>query len=189
MWKSISFLALAPVLICCKESQKSNSKSISEVHKTVPSPEIQQNAEHQPAGYSAYKGAWFEVECPAVFSAKGSEKSTSTEGFDSAIFTSPDGRVQFYVYAPQWHGQPKDIQLSPGEKIIDKREANNDNITVKRWTILNKNQDQTRSYEETIGNSGTVNKIFGITYATSEDLEKYREAYLHFKSSLKQFAD
>ena len=49
-----------------------------------------------------FQGAWFEVKYPQDFKAKGSLASETSDGFDSAIFTSPDGTVSFYVYSPQW---------------------------------------------------------------------------------------
>ena len=50
-----------------------------------------------------YETSWFSAAYPTSFFVKGSLPSTTDEeGFDSALFTSPDGEVEFYVFSPQW---------------------------------------------------------------------------------------
>lgn len=45
-----------------------------------------------------YSGGWFEVRYPSDFTASGQLPSNEEGKFDSARFTSPDGKVAFYVY-------------------------------------------------------------------------------------------
>lgn len=86
-----------------------------------------------PATYKKFSGAWFEVEYPETFSADNSLKSyTNSEGFDSAVFTSPDGKVQFYIFSPQWSGEPTDIKVMPGERIKETSEEKKNGLFVKR---------------------------------------------------------
>jgi hypothetical protein len=65
-----------------------------------------------------FEGAWFQVAYPADFVAVPSLPSATAEGYDSAFFRSPDGAVEFYVFAPQWGGQPEDIALDPGREEL-----------------------------------------------------------------------
>src|SRR5580692_1466715 len=66
-----------------------------------------------------FKGAWFAVSCPADFKARlGMKSLTSSEGCDSAFFTSPDKQVEFYVFSPQWNGEPKDYALDPNKEVV-----------------------------------------------------------------------
>ncbi len=143
-----------------------------------------------PATYKKFSGAWFEVEYPETFSADNSLKSyTNSEGFDSAVFTSPDGKVQFYIFSPQWSGKPTDIKVMPGERIKETSEEKKNGLFVKRYTVEANDGSYSRAYEETSENVSHTNKVFGIKYASKADLKRYREEYLHFKNSLIQFAD
>lgn len=140
--------------------------------------------------YKTYSGAWFKIEYPAGFHAEGSQKSsTSDRGFDSATFTSPDGKVQFYVYSPQWSGEAEDIQLESTELQINTEHEVKGNLTLDWWTITEKDKKYLRSYEKTTDNAQNTVKIFGIQYASEADRQRYLDDYLHFKKSLVQYAD
>ena len=140
--------------------------------------------------FKKFSGAWFDIEYPADFKAENSLKSsTGSEGFDSAIFTSPDGKVQFYVFSPQWSGDPIDIKVKAGERITETAEEKENGLFVKRWTVQANDGSYSRSYEETSETKSNVNKVFGIKYVSEADLENYRSEYLHFKNSLEQYAD
>lgn len=135
-----------------------------------------------------FKGAWFDVEYPAAFSARGSSNSsTSDENFDSAFFTSPDGSVEFYIFSPQWTGKADDIKRLNTEKLTDSTHQSKGNLSVDRWTIAAKDGSYQRSYQQTSGESGQ--KIFGIKYKNERARQKYTAEYDHFKKSLRQYAD
>ena len=85
---------------------------------------------------TTYQGAWFEVKYPQDFTAKGSMASETSDGFDSAIFTSPDKDVSFYVYSPQWSGEVKDISLQSNEKLASTKTDNSDEKSLEWWTIV-----------------------------------------------------
>ena len=180
---------------CKKESVKSEDRQDSSVTEAkrneMTSDSINSvSATEKTVSYSTFKGAWFDIEYPSTFKAENSLKSyTNSEGFDSAVFTSPDGKVQFYVFSPQWSGEPTDIKVVEGERIKETSEEKKNGLFVKRWTVEANDGSYRRSYEETSENVSHTNKVFGVKYATEADLEKYREEYLHFKNSLIQYAD
>ena len=171
---------------CSKKTEDQEKKSLPQNDSVTAKPKTKEAA----LSYKKYKGAWFEVEYPFSFKAENSQKSsTSIEGFDSAVFTSADGSVQFYIFSPQWSGEAKDIALKPNEIKADSSSQILNGLTVKRWTIQAKDSSYFRSYESTSETEGNINKIFGIKYSSPRELEKYRQAYLHFKNSLQQYAD
>lgn len=190
MWRTISILALGLALFSCQKEQKTTEIGNVTAEKTVITSETSKDTVSKPAEYSVYKGAWFDVQYPSNFKAEGSQKSsTSDEGFDSAIFTSPDGKVQFYVFSPQWSGEAKDISLKENETVSAQTEENKNTVLVKRWTITAKDGSYSRSYEERKEQENNINRVFGIKYASKADLDRYQNEYLHFKNSLVQYAD
>jgi len=137
-----------------------------------------------------FRGAWFSISYPPGFIVRPSMKSATTggKGFDSAFFVSPDGKVEFYIYSPQWSGEPTDVALKPNtEKLIStKTVKTNDKTTI--WsTISAKNGSYTRSLLD-IKDSST-RRVFGIKYADPKTLAKYKKHYQKFKESLVQYAD
>lgn len=181
------------VVFSCKKTEHSDVKSKVDTIETATDSAMNDNKasdEKASLTYSIYKGAWFDIEYPANFKVENSLKSsTSSEGFDSAFFTSPDGKVQFYIFSPQWNGKPGDIKIQENEKMLETKAETQNGIFIKRWTVAAKDGSYFRSYEESSEIEGQINKIFGIKYASNEDLERYRNEYLHFENSLKQYAD
>jgi len=74
---------------------------------------------HVPKGYSKFEGAWFDILCPERFTPRVSLVSSSSgkRKAESAFFGSPGGEVEFYVFSPQWSGEPADIALDPATEI------------------------------------------------------------------------
>lgn len=140
--------------------------------------------------YKTYNGAWFAINYPSDFTVKPSMKSlTFTEGFDSAIFTSPDSTVSFYVFSPQWSGKPSEISVRSNEIMTDSiTEGLEEGITVNEWTIEAKDKSYKRSYQEVI-RQDNINWIVGLQYTSDAAYRKYRQQYLNFKNSLMQYAD
>ena len=140
---------------------------------------------------SVYKGAWFEVSVPKGFTAKPSQKSEGVPGkYDSVYLISPDKKVKFYIFSPQWSGEASDIAInSDTETEQDVKTDKKKNITQKWYTYTNKKTGAARSYHETVNEDGPTKHIFGFEYADSASQKKYKDAYLKFKKSLKQFAD
>jgi hypothetical protein len=136
-----------------------------------------------------YHGAWFDINYPKHFKAKGSMRSSTGDGFDSATFTSPDNSVEFYVFSPQWNGEPTDIALKPTETTSSSRSDNSNSKEIEWWTIEAKDKSYTRSYQKTTDKSSNTIYVIGLKYEDQNSYNKYKNQYLDFKSSLVQFAD
>jgi hypothetical protein len=143
-----------------------------------------------------YKGAWFEIKYPSDFKVKPAQKSsTSTKGYDSVYFISPDNNVAFYVFSPQWQGEAKDtdLEINPNreeliEQNITKEKDQMGNFkTIRTLTVKAKDNSYMRAIRDET--TDTTRLVFGIKYKSKEFYNKYYNAYLLFKKSLKQFAD
>jgi hypothetical protein len=146
--------------------------------------------------WKAYKGAWFEIEYPSGFKVKPAQKSsTSTKGYDSVYFISPDNNLEFYVFSPQWQGKVRetDIEINPDrEELIEQNftEETDQNGNVKKiraFTVKAKDNSYTRAIRDET--TDTTRLIFGIKYKSKEFYDKFYNDYLLFKKSLRQFAD
>jgi hypothetical protein len=137
-----------------------------------------------------FKGAWFEITYPADFTPVPSLHGSTAEGYDSATFISPDETVSFYVYAPQWGGEPTDITLDPlRESVVSEKMETQDGLEVRWLTICAKDGGYCRAYQDTMAYQGSVRTTVGITYRNEEARRQYLPEYLKFRQSLQQFAD
>ena len=150
--------------------------------------------EEWPAGYGAstqtYHGAWFEVRYPAEFTARPSLSSSTAEGYDSAEFISPDAAVSFYVYAPQWGGEPADIALDPqSERLTAEKTQRKFDRKLRWFTIEAADGSYRRSYLETVAQQGAVKTLVGIKYRDPAARRRYQQEYQLFQQSLQLYAD
>ena len=137
-----------------------------------------------------FQGAWFEISYPAGFTPVPSLVSSTAEGYDSAVFTAPDGSVAFYVYAPQWGGEPTDIALDPvRETLVADNRAVQNGRQIRWLTICAKDGAYCRSYQDSRSRQGSVRTVVGITYRDEEARRRHLQDYLRFRNSLQQFAD
>lgn len=144
------------------------------------------------ADWPTWRGTWFDVKYPPGF-------ATHAGAEDSAFFTSPDGKVEFYVFSPLWGGDAAaDIGLNPvTERLVEEKtmeDTSNEEQGPKttHWvTIAAKDGSYTRSWvdikDENYGSP--VNHTFGIKYKDAASYAGWRDAYLAFKGSLVQYAD
>jgi len=142
-------------------------------------------------GWKEYKGAWFSIKYPGSFRVYPSLKSlSSSEGYDSVFFISPDSSVEFYVFSPQWNGGPSDIALQPDteEYVAQKEEKRNSRI-VRFITIRARDKSYLRSYVDTEDTDLNTRLVLGIRYTDQKAYEKYKQFYLDFKASIRQYAD
>jgi hypothetical protein len=148
--------------------------------------------------WELFEGAWFSVEYPLEFQVRPSLKSrTSIKGCDSAFFNSPDGVVEFYVFSPQWNGDPSDIALNPEteESVSEKIDNKPDKIqhygikTVRWFTIAAKDKSYMRSYVDTENKDLRTRFVMGIKYRDQDVYNNYKEIYQKFVKSLRQYAD
>jgi hypothetical protein len=136
-----------------------------------------------------YNGAWFDINYPSSFLPIGSLKSSTSVGFDSVFFISPDNLVEFYIFSPQWNGEATDILINAKEKLSSSKSQINGNEETKWWTINSVNGSYSRSYQQKYNKAQNTKWIIGIKYKNISALEKYKKEYALFKSSLKQNAD
>ena len=138
-----------------------------------------------------FKGAWFEAWIPPGFKVITSTTTQSPEvGVDSAFFRSPDRQVEFYVCSPQWNGEPPGIALNPATETLSASETKTSgNRRITYYTIQAKNNAYTRSYQDTSSPTENTRLVFGIKYTDQAAYNRYKDAYLRFKKSLRQFAD
>jgi hypothetical protein len=138
-----------------------------------------------------YKGAWFDIKYPSNFNVKPSIKSAqSMEGYDSVFFSSMDGGVEFYVFSPQWNGTPVDIELKPNsEEYVAKKEEKGNGKAIRFVTIKALDNTYSRSFVDTENTALNTRIVFGIKYRNQKDYDRYKQSYLNFKKSLRQFSD
>lgn len=140
---------------------------------------------------ATFTGAWFQVWYPDNFTAVPSLPSgTAQDGFDSAFFHSPDAQVEFYIFSPQWSGEPSDIALDPSRETLRAKETKPSGNGQVTWTTIDaKDGSYARSYQDTVSSGGSVRWVVGIKYASQAAFDRYRSDYLKFKGSLQQYAD
>lgn len=138
-----------------------------------------------------YKGAWFQIKYPPNFTVKPSLKSrTAVNGYDSAFFASPDQAVEFYIFSPQWNGEPEDIGLEPNkEALVSENFGRDGKKQLRMVTVKSKAGTYLRSWVDIQDPMSNTRWAFGIKYKDRAAYNKYKRDYLLFKSSLKQFAD
>lgn len=141
--------------------------------------------------WPTFKGAWFGIQYPAKFMVRPSLRgATSGKGYDSAFFRAPDGSVEFYVYSPQWTGNPTDIAINTKtEKYVDRKVSMQTEKRTTLATIKAKNGSYTRSFVDVDDMGMNTRLVFGIKYRSQKAYDKYRTDYLRFKKSLAQYAD
>ena len=153
-------------------------------------PELDAETQFSHSGEQVFQGAWFEITYPAGFTAVPSLASSTAEGYDSVVFISPDGRVSFYVFAPQWGGEPSDIALDPQRELLVNEKRTEQNGRIIYWfTICSKKGDYCRAYQDTMAQQGSVRTILGFKYRDEAARNQYRHEYLKFRDSLQLFAD
>lgn len=166
-----------------------------------------QPAKAADAGFAVYSGSWFDITYPSDFVIRPTAPVFENNGVncvqtDEAFFTSPDGNVEFFVYSPQWSGDPENyLQVAAGEvKESDKSETKKEadhpgqlgDKTVRWVTVRAKDGSYRRSFisiRAQIGTGSDVHHVFGIKYRDDASYQKYAAAFATFKQSLRQYAD
>lgn len=149
-----------------------------------------------------YRGSWFAVKYPKGFTASPVSPSEMYEGkehvtTDEARFLSSDKSVEFFIYSPQWGGNPENyLDLASSETLVSEKSENGGagmEKQVTKWaTIKAKDGSYTRSYvsmKDQVDTGSDTHHVFGIKYKDQASYDKYKEAYIAFKASLEQFAD
>jgi hypothetical protein len=149
-----------------------------------------------------FHGAWFDIDYPAGWKATPIGRSiSSTTGSDSARFTSPGGSAEFYVFSPQWNGNPAEINLDPRREVLvssrtqsasrgKMRGGGYISNTIAHWyTARAKDHSYERAWVDVEDTGLNVRHIFGIKYRSQADYQEYKAQYAHFCKSLIQFGD
>jgi hypothetical protein len=146
---------------------------------------------HRKRKLSLYQGAWFAIVYPPGFTLKPSLRSTTTDtGYDSAFFISPDKTVAFYVFSPQWNGDPTDIVADKEkETVISQKETVKKSVHTRWVTIQARDRSYTRSFVDIEDTELNVRHVLGWKYRDLKARQKYESAYIRFKASLEQYAD
>ena len=152
--------------------------------------------------YAKYKGAWFSIEYPRGWTVTPLAWSKTSEmGSDSARFTSRSGDAEFYVFSPQWNGDPKEVAQDPAREVLVSHHlesASRSKLSsggyvynpVANWyTVRAKDHSYLRSWVDVEDKGLNVRHVFGIKYRSPQTYQKYRVQYAHFCQSLKQFSD
>jgi hypothetical protein len=142
-------------------------------------------------GWTKYKGAWFEVQYPVGFAVKPCEAGLTRTGGapDGASFLSPDRQVEFYIYSPQWSGQPTWPKKRSGEKTVSHQVERHGTRTVTWVTYAGPRGVGSRSYVDTVDSGQNTRLVFGFAYRSGAAYKAYRPLYLRFKASVKQYGD
>lgn|SRR5574341_359917 len=143
----------------------------------------------QDTGWRTYRGAWFEIQYPANFRVRPSLSSSSAQGYDSVFLAAPDVTVEFYVFSPQWNGTPSDIEVKSSELLVSQSLEEKGGKTIRRVAIRARDGSYLRAFEDTEDKTTNTRKVFGIRYRDEQSYNRYRQSYLRFKTSLRQFAD
>ena len=142
-----------------------------------------------PGQVTLYKGTWFDIKYPKEF--------TPSSIADEARFLSPDGTVEFFVFSPQWGGNPVDYLTTKAseELVSEKTDTTGADLKKKivRWvTVKAKDGSYYRSFvsiKAQVGTGSDLHYVFGIKYENDAAYQQYRDAYIAFKASLSQYAD
>jgi uncharacterized protein YcfL len=164
--------------------------------------------EPAPVEVTIYRGSWFDIKYPQNFTARPTGPTTVNNGnsfiqTDEAYFESPDRSVEFFVYSPLWAGNPKNyLEITKTEELVDEKTEKSkalpgqlqDTERVIRWvTVRAKDGSYYRSFvsirEQVAQGHSELHHVFGIKYKDNTGYERYKDAYIAFKESLRQYAD
>lgn len=145
-----------------------------------------------------YNGQWFAIQYPEEFELKPRvDEMDPPATADEMYFASKDNKVEFFVFSPQWGGDPATyLEASTGETLeTSKTETTGEGMDKKilTWgTFKAKNGSYLRSYlsiRAQVDTGSEVHHVFGIRYADQKTYDAYKGAYEAFKASLVQYAD
>jgi hypothetical protein len=155
----------------------------------VVSPALARNVDS--LGWRSFAGAWFRIDYPADFSVRPSLVSPANASeHDSAFFRSADGMVEFYVYSPQWGGDPADVALDPVREVLAAEKVVAKGAKRTTWrTFTARDRSYTRSLVDTEDDGENTRLVFGIKYRDQRAYDTHKAAYLRFKGSLEQYGD
>lgn len=106
------------------------------------------------------------------------------------LFAAPDHSVRFYVFSPQWNGQSKLYEADPDNEVVKQHSIEREGSRrITRVTYQRRDNHHMRSFEDVEDTLYNTRRIFGVFYSNQNAYAEYRDLYLAFKRSLKQYAD
>jgi len=153
-------------------------------------------------GVKVFRGGWFDIQYPAGFKARGGQRSNWPPYYDSAFFKSPDGRVEFAVFAPQFCGNKDSIDILPQsavEKVVSRKTSvsrGKDYDTAQGSVTWVSTVAKDGSYSRYIiyyhgkgEDSVYVSRAISIKFKDLKSYRKYRKDYENFSNSLIRYGD
>jgi hypothetical protein len=143
-----------------------------------------------------FNGQWFSIAYPEDFIPHPNSPIDTFDDYefvetDEAVFTSSNGDIEFFVFSPQWGGNPKSYwDALPNEKIESDKSLVDpvDPNIVSRWvTFADKKGRYQRSFYSR--RTESTHLVFGIKSKDQATYDKFKPAYSVFKASLEQYAD
>ena len=138
-----------------------------------------------------FYGSHFAVKYPANFTAEGSMPSEHNDDtYVSAVFTSPDKKVSFYIYSPDTPATPTDITIKEGFGELLAPSGNKKTKNKVYATSFYEPKDGlTHSYLITCDENNQIIKVVGRRYKTIKDLNASNKIYDEFKKSFQLTVD
>lgn len=138
----------------------------------------------EPMEWKTFRGGYFDVQYPASFTVESSGEE------DGILFVAPDRSVQFYVFSPLWNGESKHYDVDPENEIVKQHSVEREGSRrITRLTYQDRTNHQMRSFEDVEDTLYNTRRIFGVFYSNQSAYSEYKDLYLKFKKSLKQYAD
>jgi hypothetical protein len=132
-----------------------------------------------------FTGNFFEIRYPASFKMKDCPVPAQC---DAVSFLSPDKTVAFFIFSPQWNGDPG-MEATSSEKEDNRKVTEKNGVTITEVTLSAKNGSYSRSFIDYENKELNTRHTFCVKYKNMSAYNKYKKQYLAFKASLVQFAD
>lgn len=201
-FNSILYLLSLTLIVSCNSSTDSSQEvnteddTINYIQKEIDLNETDELEEKEEVELSVFKGNWFDISYPSNFNSRPTQPLVEAEDYsfietDEAFFLSPDEQVEFFVYSPQWGGNPLNyLELAENEEPESEKTTVDeiDPSIISKWvTYKDKNDQYFRSYYSK--ETESTHLVFGIKYSDQASYDFYKEDYTAFKKSLIQYAD
>ena len=142
-----------------------------------------------------FNGNFFSIKYPSNFIVQGTYDPIYDEhyayfGTDELTVVSENGEVSFFVYSPQWGGEPINY-LDPYKNEILFSDKLEEEANEPQNTSLDYLQRYFRClFQKYLSlTTDNTNLVFGFQYKDEATKHLYQEAYMAFKNSLEQYAD
>ncbi len=146
----------------------------------------------QTAGWTTFRGTYFEVGVPPGFVAK--PETDEAGNVNTVKLWNSKLKVEFAVFSPQWSGVAPFKQANPASEVLEDSETKKSGMnTSESLTIRAKDKSYIRfvlsqDFNDE-ANSSHTNKTFGIRAPDMKVYKDVRDLYVKWKGTLVQLAD